>query len=82
MPIDNEILSPVPIWIWVDPKTKKKHLTGGYGQPDMTKCLCSKKITGSTVLAVRDVWHGRQSVRGRHVQAHRQTVWGRQTWHW
>ncbi len=55
MPIDNEILSPVPIWIWVEPKTKKKHLTGGYGQPDMTKCLCSKKITGSTVLAVRDV---------------------------
>ena len=35
MPIDNEILSPVPIWIWVDPKTKLKHLTGGYGQPDM-----------------------------------------------
>ena len=55
MPIDNEILSPVPIWIWVDPKTKKKHLTGGYGQPDMTKCLCSKKITTSSVLAVRDV---------------------------
>ena len=55
MPIDNEILSPVPIWIWVDPKTKKKHLTGGYGQPDMTKCLCSKKITTGIVVDVRDV---------------------------
>lgn len=55
MPIDNEILSPVPIWIWVDQKTKKKHLTGGYGQPDMTKCLCSKKITTSIVVDVRDV---------------------------
>ena len=55
MPIDNEILSPVPIWLWVDPKTKKKHLTGGYGQPDMTKCLCSKKITTSIVVDVRDV---------------------------
>lgn len=55
MPIDNEILSPVPIWIWVDPKTKLKHLTGGYGQPDMKKCLCSKKITTQTVVDVRDV---------------------------
>jgi len=55
VPIDNEIISPVPIWIWVDPKTKKKHMTGGYGQPDMKKCLCSKVITTNTVLSVRDV---------------------------
>ncbi len=55
MPIDNEILSPVPIWIWIDPKTKKKHMTGGYGQPDMKKCLCAKKITTSTVVDIRDV---------------------------
>jgi len=54
VPIDNEILSPVPIFIWVDNK-KKKHMTGGYGQPDMKKCLCSKVITTNTVLNVRDV---------------------------
>ena len=55
MPIDNEILYPIPIWIWIDPKTKKKHMTGGYGQPDMKKCLCAKKITTTTVLDVKDV---------------------------
>jgi hypothetical protein len=30
-------------------------MTGGYGQPDMKKCLCAKKITTTKVVDIRDV---------------------------
>jgi len=49
----NEITGP-RVFVVDNPRTKKLHITGGYGQPDMKRTLCGQKVNTPTVLDPRD----------------------------
>ena len=54
MAIINEVTGP-KVWVVDNPGSKKYHMTGGYGQPDMKQCFCGVKIKASKVIDPRDV---------------------------
>lgn len=54
MAMINEVTGP-KVWVVDNPGSKKYHMTGGYGQPDMKQCFCGAKIKATKVIDPRDI---------------------------
>jgi hypothetical protein len=50
----NEVTGP-KVWVVKNPNSKKHHMTGGYGQPEMSKCFCGNQIETNEVFDPRDI---------------------------